>query len=90
LIMAMKQLSGDGRSVGISRRAEAEKLDDLRVRFYRLYPNLPLMERDMPCIVIKFRGKSEPLSWHVCYQEIKFNTPLSKKILFWLDKMEFI
>lgn len=88
--MAMKQLSGDGRSVRISRRAEAEQLDKLRVKFFRLYPNLPLHERDMPCIVIKFDGKLEPLSWRVCFMEVKFNTPLSKKILYWLDKMEFI
>jgi hypothetical protein len=90
MIMAMKQLSSDKRSVRISRRAEAEKLDGLRVRFLRIYPDLPLSERASPCIVIDVNGKREPLSWHVCYMEIKYNTHLSKKILHWLGEMEFI
>ena len=88
--MALKQLRGDGRSVGISRRAEAEQLDKLRVRFFRLYPNLPIGERSMPCIVVNVNGRSEPLSWRVCLVEVKNRTPLSKRILFWLDEMEFI
>ena len=88
--MALKQLSIDVRSVSISRRADAEKLDDLRVRFFHLYPNLPLGERCLPCIVIKIADRSEPLSWRICYLEIAHNTPLSRKILICLDEMEFI
>jgi hypothetical protein len=68
----------------------SEKLDDLRVRFFRLYPNLPLGVRALPCIVIKIGDRSEPLSWRVCYAEIGHNTHLSRKILFWLGEMEFI
>jgi len=88
--MALRQLSVDERSFSISRRADAEKLDNLRVRFHRVYVNLPISERSMPCIVIKIGDRSEPLSWRICYLEIAHNTPLSRKILICLDEMEFI
>jgi hypothetical protein len=88
--MALKQLSDGCRSVSISRRADAEKLADLRCRFHHVYPNLPIGERGLPCIVIKIADRSEPLSWRVCYTEINHDTPLSRKILLCLGEMEFI
>ena len=72
------------------KKTEAEELDDLRVRFHHVYPNLPIMERPLPCIVMKIDGKPEPLSWNVCFMEIKFKTKLSEQILQGLGKMEFI
>lgn len=84
--MALKHL----RSMTGENRTDDEKLDDLRVRFLRLYPNLPLFERSSPCIVLDVNGKREPLSWNACYHEINAKTPLSRRILKWLGLMEFI
>lgn len=71
-------------------KSKAERLDELRVRFLHIYPNLPLGERSMPCIVLKMNGIMEPLSWHLCYAEITNKSALSERILCWLGKMEFI
>jgi len=78
------------RHIVIRRKSKAERLDDLRVRLNRIYPNLPLGERSMPCVVLKIDGKLEPLSWRFCYTETKYKTKLSERILYWLEKMEFI
>lgn len=55
-------------------------------RFHRLYPNLPLPERRMTCVVID----GEPISWKLAYMEIKNKTKLSKKILEKLAEMKLI
>jgi len=86
--MAMTQLSGD--ATHHYPKTHAEILDNLRVRFHRVYPNLPVPERSMPCIVLKISGRPEPLSWCVCKMEIDAKTRLSQRILYWLAKMEFI
>lgn len=86
--MAMKQLSA--KSSDVYPKTEKEKLDDLRCRYYRVYPSLPLFERNSACIVVNLNGVMEPLSWHVCYMEIKNNTKLSRKILKTLGEMGFI
>jgi len=86
--MAVKQLIS--KSSGVYPKTEKEKLDDLRCRFYRVYPNLPLFERNNACIVVNLNNMMEPLSWHVCFMEIKNKTKLSRKILKTLGDLEFI
>lgn len=87
--MAMRQLTiMDRRSK--SKKAEDERYDELRCRFMRIYPNLPLCERTMPIIVLDVDGSREPLSWKVCRHHVENRTGLGKRILYWLGKMEFI
>lgn len=78
------------RKASFRRKTEAERIDDLRVRFLHIYPNLPPAERFLPCIVLKIGGNREPLSWHLCYAEVCNKTKLGERILKWLGDMEFI
>lgn len=58
----------------------------LRKKFLKLYANLPMGIRSDIIAVIH----DEPMSWSVCYLEIKQKTEFSKEILTYLDKMKFI
>lgn len=60
------------------------KIDD--ARFHRVYANLPLVERDVPIVVIN----DEPISWRVARLEIEGRTKMGKKILGQLAKLGFI
>jgi hypothetical protein len=55
-------------------------------RFMRVYDNLPLSERKLPVVVIN----DEPISWAMCYAQIKQRTKLGKKIGEKLIKLEII
>lgn len=87
--MAMRQLN-DMSGRWKTRKAEDAHYEELRDRFMRLYPNLPVAERSMPIAVLDICGRSEPLSWKVCYHEVKNRSGLGKRILDRLGKMEFI
>jgi hypothetical protein len=87
--MAMRHLKDVGNKWK-TRKAEDEHYELLRDRFMRLYPNLPICERTMPIVVLDISMSQEPLSWKVCYHEVKNRSGLGKRILDRLDKMEFI
>jgi len=59
-------------------------------RFFHIYPNIPLMERNNVCCVVKWKGKKEPISWSVAYLEINNKTKLSNQILVRMAEMELI
>lgn len=55
-------------------------------KFFRIYSNLPLFEREKVILVID----KQPISWNVAYQQIKNDTELSHKILKILEELEII
>jgi len=55
-------------------------------RFMKVYPNLPLAERDMTCCVID----GEPITWKLAYQEISAGTDLGERIQLELEKLGLI
>lgn len=68
----------------------AKKIDS--ARFFRVYPNLPMMERENVCCAVEvgILLPNEPISWHIAYLEIKGKTKLGDKILEKLAGMELI
>ncbi len=57
-----------------------------REKFLKLYGNLPLNIRKEVIVIVD----DEPISWDVAYIEVKNKTPLSKKILEKLEKLEVL
>ena len=55
-------------------------------RFVKVYNSLPLAERNMPAVVIDEEG----ISWKLCYEEIKEDTELGKRIQKQLEKLKLI
>lgn len=55
-------------------------------RFFKVYGNLPLEEREMTIIVLD----NEPISWKVAFNEISNNTERGNKILKNLIELELI
>jgi len=55
-------------------------------RFFKVYNNLPLEEREMPIIVLD----NNPISWKLAYIEISNNTERGKKILEKLLELKLI
>ncbi len=55
-------------------------------RFVKVFNSLPLAERNMPAVVIEGDG----ISWKLCYEEIKEDTELGKRIQEELEKLELI
>ncbi len=58
----------------------------MKSKFLKVYANLPVGVRSEIIAVID----NEPMTWNVCWLEVKQNTKLSKKILEYLTKMKFI
>jgi len=52
-------------------------MEDKRVRFLKIYANLPLVVREDIVVVIN----NEPLSWNAAKIEIEQDTPKGKEIL---------
>lgn len=55
-------------------------------KFVKVYNNLPLAERDMPCCVIE----GDAVSWRLAYDEIKKNTELGQRIQAELENLQLI
>jgi len=55
-------------------------------RFMKLYPSLPISERDMTCCVIN----DEAISWKLAYKEIKEKTELGGVIQKQLESLNLI
>ena len=55
-------------------------------RFVKVYNNLPLAERDMPCVVLE----GEAITWRLAYQYIKENTELGQRIQAELENLNLI
>ena len=55
-------------------------------RFVKVYNNIPLAERDLPCCVID----GEAVSWKLAYGEIKKDSEIGKRIQEELEKQELI
>lgn len=64
----------------------AEKKEDKRAKFLRVYANIPENIRSDIIVVIDKR----PYTWNTAFIEIKDNTQLGKKILKILEKLEII
>jgi len=60
-----------------------KELEELKAKFMRAYPNLPLPERSQVVAVVD----EKPFSWDVVYAEVSNNTKLGDKIL---EKMRLI
>lgn len=58
-----------------------------RERFLKIYSNLPIPARDE---IIYIGEDQKPLSWNVCYLEIKGDTELGRKILKKLEELNII
>lgn len=58
----------------------------MREKFLKSYANLPEDERKETIIIIDGR----PFSWNRCYDEVKANTVLGKKILDKFHKLGFL
>lgn len=57
---------------------------ELRMRFLKIYQNLPLNERKNTILLLedkKDKKKKEPISWDVAYIEIEQETGVGEKIL---------
>ena len=59
-------------------------VEELRTRFNRIYPNLPLPERSMPIVVLD----GEPLSWSIVRLEL--NTKIGEKALLQMNRMGLV
>jgi hypothetical protein len=59
---------------------------DEKERFFRVYPNVPLQERNLTCVVID----DEPISWHLARLYIEGNTELGDRILTKLSELDII
>ena len=59
---------------------------DIKEKFFTLYSNLPLAEREKVILVID----NEPISWNVAYQQVKNDTKLSHKLLKIMEELEFL
>ena len=59
---------------------------DLRTKFLKIYPNIPLALRDEIVVVIK----EEPLSWHAAWLEVEQDTTLGREILKILSALKII
>ena len=59
---------------------------DLKTRFLRTYANLPLGIRNEIAVVVD----DESISWNALKIEIENNTPVGKKSLEILDKLNFL
>ena len=55
-------------------------------RFVKVYNSLPLAERNLPAVVID----DEALSWKLCYEEIKEDTELGRRIQKQLESLKLI
>ena len=55
-------------------------------RFVKTYNSLPLAERSMPAVVID----GDAISWKLCYEEIKEDTELGKRIQVELESLKLI
>lgn len=61
-------------------------MNNLKEKFLAVYVNLPMgLRRDIIAVI-----DSEPMTWHVCYLEIKECTKLGDRILKYLNEMKFI
>lgn len=58
----------------------------LQERFFKVYNNLPLKEREQTVVVID----DEPISWKMAYREIAEETDLGPEILEKLIKLGII
>jgi len=59
---------------------------DKRIRFLKIYANLPLSARSEVVVVVK----NEPLTWNAAHLEVEQNTPVGKEILEILTKLEIL
>lgn len=60
--------------------------EQLRTDFLKLYANLPLGTRkEIICVL-----DDEPMTYGVCYMEIKNETKLSEEILRYLERLELV
>jgi len=63
------------------------KNEKLREDFLRIYANLPLGVRKEIICVLDDWG---PMTWNVCYLEIKEKTKVGYKILKYLERLKII
>lgn len=61
-------------------------MENLRVRFLKVYSNIPLNLRDE--IILVFEEK--PITWNVAYFEVNNKTESGDKILEQLDELNLI
>jgi len=61
-------------------------MDEVRMRFLKIYSNIPLNLRKEVIIVLD----KEPITWSVAYVEVFNNTKKSTEILKKLDEMKII
>ncbi|MFH0942938.1 MAG: hypothetical protein V1810_02065 [Candidatus Beckwithbacteria bacterium] len=59
---------------------------DKRIRFLKIYANLPLSARSEIVVVVN----NEPLTWNSAHLEVEQNTPVGKEILEILTKLEIL
>ena len=57
-----------------------------RIKFLKIYANLPLSTRNEIVVVIK----NEPLTWNSAHLEVEQNTPVGKEILEILTKLKIL
>lgn len=62
------------------------KNEILRTEFLRIYANLPLGIRSDIIAVLE----GEPMTWRVCYIEVKNNTKMADKIVLYLRELNII
>ena len=59
---------------------------DNRIKFLKIYANLPLSARSEVVVVVK----NEPLTWNSAHLEVEQNTPVGKEILEILTKLKIL
>ena len=58
----------------------------MREKFLKIFANLPIAVRSEIIAVLD----EQPMTWNVCYLEVKGKTKLGDRILKYLTKLEFI
>jgi len=63
------------------------EFEELKVKFFKIYSNLPDKVRGEDIIVVV---EEKPYTWNVAYFEIKNDTTLGKKILNKLKELDIL
>ena len=59
---------------------------DNRIKFLKIYANLPLSTRNEIVVVVD----NEPVTWNAAHLEVEQNTPVGKEILEILTKLKIL
>ena len=67
-----------------------KQIPELKETFLDVFSRLPEKEKGLPIVVINHRGIDQPCSWRVVKLEAECTTPIGKRMLRQLERLEII